>query len=277
MKTGIILTLIIIVSMTNLSCSNKKTESKPEQKEIKVPMQHVRLLPVEGAYNVRDLGGYTAANNKTVKWGKVIRSGDLNFLTENDLVYMSAIPLKTFIDFRDAEEVAHAQDKRPSSLTNYYHLPIGIGTITDLYDFTNITAETAPTFLIDVYKKIIIDNQEAYLQFFEVLQDTEKTPLLFHCSAGKDRTGLGAALFLASLGVDRETIIEDYLLSNDYLKDKYAEIVAAYPIVKPLMEVNRGYIEAAFETIDSEFGGMDNYLTKYLGVDIQKMQELYTE
>ena len=260
-----------------MSCSNKKTESNPESAKISVPMQHIRLLPVEGAYNVRDLGGYPAANNKTVKWGKVIRSGDLNLLTENDLVYLAAIPLKTFVDFRDAEEVAHAQDKRPSSLTNYYHFPIGTGSITDLFDFTNITAETAPTFLVDLYKKFVIDNQESYHYFFEVLQNPEEAPLLFHCSAGKDRTGLGAAFFLSSLGVEKEVIIEDYLLSNDCLKDKYAEIIAAYPIIKPLMEVRREYIEAAFETIDNEFGGMDNYLTSCLGVNIKKMRELYTE
>ena len=260
-----------------MSCSNKKTENKPEVAEIRVPMQHVRLLPVEGAHNVRDLGGYPAAENKTVKWGKVIRSGDLNLLTENDLVYMSAIPLKTFIDFRDLEEVAYAQDKRPSSLTNYHHFPIGTGNIMEFSAFTKITAETAPTLLVEGYKKFVKDNQEVYRQFFEVLQNLEETPLLFHCSAGKDRTGLGAALFLASLGVDKEVIIEDYLLSNDCLKDKYAEIVAAYPIIKPLMETRLEYIESAFNTIEEEYGGMDNYLTNNLGVNIKKMRELYTE
>ena len=269
--------IIIVISIVSMSCSNKKTENKPEMAEIRVPMQHVRLLPVEGAHNVRDLGGYSAAENKTVKWGKVIRSGDLNLLTENDLAYMSAIPLKTFIDFRDSEEVAYAQDKRPSSLTNYHHFPIGTGSIMEFSDFTKITAETAPTLLVDGYKKFVKDNQEVYRQFFEVLQNPEEAPLLFHCSAGKDRTGLGAALFLASLGVDKEVIIEDYLLSNDCLKDKYAEIVAAYPIIKPLMEVRREYIESAFNTIEEEFGGMDNYLTNNLGVDIKKMRELYTE
>ena len=279
MKTGKItfISIIIVISMASMSCSNKKTENNPEQAKISVPMQRVRLLPVEGAYNVRDLGGYTATENKTVKWGKVIRSGDLNLLTENDLVYMAALPLKTFIDFRDYVEVAQAQDQRPASLINYYNFPIETGNIVEISDFTKITEETAPKLLVEGYKRIVKNNQSVFRQFFEVLQNSETTPLLFHCSAGKDRTGLGAALFLASLGVDRELIIEDYLLSNDYLEDKYAEMIAAYPVIKPVMEVRREYIEAAFETIDNEYGGMDNYLTNYLGVDIKKMQTLYTE
>jgi len=255
-----------------MSYANKKTENKQELTEV-----GIRLLPLEGAYNVRDLGGYPAAENKTVKWGKLIRSGDLNLLTENDLAYLSAIPLKTFIDFRDSEEIAHVQDKRPSSVTNCYHFPIETGNIIELSDFTKITAETAPTLLVEGYKKFVTDNQEVYRQFFEVLQNPEETPLLFHCSAGKDRTGLGAALILSSLGVEKDVIIEDYMLSNDYLKDKYAMIVAAYPILKPLMEVRREYIESAFETIDKEYGGMDNYLINNLGVNIKKMQTLYTE
>ena len=79
--------------MLNSSCSNN---NKPDSS---------RVLPVEGAYNVRDLGGYPAADNKTVKWRKVIRSGDLHLLTDKDLSYFDAIPLKSYIDFRDSEEI----------------------------------------------------------------------------------------------------------------------------------------------------------------------------
>jgi protein-tyrosine phosphatase len=103
------------------------------------------------------------------------------------------------------------------------------------------------------------------------------TPLLFHCSAGKDRTGFASALFLASLGVDKETIIQDYLLSKKQVEEKYAGFVAENPVLEPLMTVKREYIEAALDLIDKEYGGMENYLTHYLQVDTLKMRKIYTE
>jgi protein-tyrosine phosphatase len=229
---------------------------------------------MEGAFNVRDLGGYDAADHKTVKWGKVFRSGDLNQLTDEDLETLASIPLKTYIDFRDSAEIAAAPDKRPSSLVHEYLLPIETGSIIDMM---KITAENASGLLVEGNKSFVRNNQDVYREFFRIMMDDDNAPLLFHCSAGKDRTGYGAALFLASLGVDRETIIQDYLLSAQYVKEKYAKEVEKYPVMEPLMTVKREYIEAAFEVIDKEYGGMENYLTKNLDVDLGKMKELYTE
>lgn len=248
--------------MVYSSCS-KKNNSEPS-----------RILPIEGAYNVRDLGGYSAANNKTVKWRKVIRSGDLHLLTDNDLAYLNEIPLRTYIDFRDAQEIALAPDKTPASVINQKLLPISTG---DIISMEAITPELAETALVDANRYFVRENQETYKEFFRILMNEEDTPLLFHCSAGKDRTGFGAALFLASLGVDRKLIIDDYLLTNKYLKDKYTDIVAKMPALKPLFEVRKEYILAAFEVIDNEFGGIENYLTNQLDVDLKRMRELYTE
>ncbi|MDD4515208.1 tyrosine-protein phosphatase [Massilibacteroides sp.] len=233
-----------------------------------------RILPIEGAYNVRDLGGYQAADNKTVKWKKVIRSGDLNLLTDKDLVCFEAIPLKSYVDFRHSEEIRSAPDKYPVSIINQFHLPVETGNI---LSFQKMTPEFAETALVDINKYFVRESQNTYKRFFEILMDGEKSPLLFHCSAGKDRTGFAAALFLASLGVDRETIINDYLLTNECLKDKYADLTARMPILKPLFEVRQEYILGAFDVIDNEYGGMEKYLTNQLGVDLNRMRELYTE
>lgn len=254
--------ILLFIAMFSSSCANKN-DSIPS-----------RILPIEGAYNVRDLGGYPAADNKFVKWRKVIRSGDLHLLTDNDLTYLNDIPIKTYIDFRDQEEVALAPDRAPASLTNRVHLPIETGNIISL---EKITPELAESALVDGNKYFVRENQEIYKDFFRLLMHEENTPLLFHCSAGKDRTGFGAALFLASLGVDRELIIEDYLLTNECLKDKYTDIVAQMPTLKPLFEVRKEYIQAAFEVIDNEYGGMENYLTNQLDVDLKRMRDLYTE
>mgnify|MGYP000887677793 CR=1 FL=1 len=153
-------------------------------------------------------------------------------------------------------------------------MPIETGNIISLQ---TLTAESANTALVDANKHFARNNQDVYKEFFRILMKEDNAPLLFHCSAGKDRTGFGAALFLASLGVDRELIIEDYLLTNECLKDKYTDIVAKAPALKPLFEVRKEYILGAFEVIDNEYGVMENFLSNQLGVDLKRMRELYTE
>lgn len=233
-----------------------------------------RALPIEGAYNVRDMGGYKAADNKTVKWRKVFRSGDLNQLTDKDLAYLSSIPLITDIDFRDSAEIAVAPDRKPASLKNQLFLPITVGNV---IDFQTIDSASVPNILIEGNKFFVKSSQEQYKKFFQILMDKKNEPLLFHCSAGKDRAGYAAALFLSSLGVDRETVIQDYLLTNQYLKEKYKPVIDSKPYLAPLFEARPEYIQAAFDIIDNEYGGMENYLTNYLQVDLKKMREIYTE
>lgn len=261
-KTNFILCGLIISLFTFYSCKEEI------QKE-------VRVLPIEGAYNVRDLGGYKAANNKTVKWEKVLRSGDLNLLTDADLEYFAKLNLQTIIDFRSNDERIAAPDKTPKTLKNDYLLPIEIG---DFFgSMRSLTEDTAAILLVQGNKLFVNESQKEYKEFFRILQEPTSAPLLFHCSAGKDRTGFAAALFLSSLGVDKQTIIEDYMMSADLVKEKYRPVVEKYPILEPIMTVKPEYIEAAFNEIDQHYGGMEHYLTECLNVDIPLMRKLYTE
>ncbi len=236
--------------------------------------EQTRELPLEGAYNVRDLGGYTGAEGKTVKWRTVIRSGDLNKLTGADLEYLAAIPIVSYVDFRDSNEIKAAPDRRPASLKHDFLIPVEAGSVVELKD---LRSGNTGDLLVWGNQMFVRDFQPEFRRFMQILADPANTPLLFHCSAGKDRTGFAAAMFLSSLGVDRETVIEDYMLSAELLRDKYAADVAKYPELGPLMTVQRRYIEGAFEVIDTEYGGVENYLTEYLGVDLALMQSLYLE
>lgn len=233
-----------------------------------------RLLPLQGAYNVRDLGGYPTAQGTQVKWRKVFRSGDLHNLTDSDLTDLNQIPIKTYIDFRDIEEVSIAPDKMPHSLKHKFELPISAGNILDM---DKTATEQAPTLLVDMNRVFVRDCQQTYKDFFQILQKDPYPPLLFHCSAGKDRTGFGAALLLSAFGVDRALIMHDYLLSNRYLVGKYDDAVAANPVLAPLVAAEAVYLQAAFDEIDHEFGGMEKYLTENLDVDIDKVRSIYTE
>lgn len=253
----------------------KKRTFEPHIKFLtKMEQRNNRILPMLGAYNVRDLGGYTSGNNKTIRWNTLFRSGDLNNLTEEDLDFLSAIPIQTTIDFREEAEISVSPDQVIPSVKNQYFFPIKTGSI---IEFQKITPELAPTILIDANRSFVINNQDVYSRFFEILMQEENLPILFHCSAGKDRAGFAAVLFLSSLGVDRTVILQDYLLTNDCLRDKYAAIIEAIPMVAPLMEARKEYIQAAFDEIDNNYGGIENYLTQYLKVDLEKMRSIYCE
>lgn len=238
-----------------------------------------RHLPMTGGYNFRDLGGYRTTDGRYVKWGKLFRSDELHNLTEADLAYLSAMPLKSVVDFRSLQEINAAPDVNPASVTQNYAYSITPGNLMDAVnlDVNKITTQQVDTMMMKLNELLVTDSASIaqYTRFFELLQDVDKTPLMFHCTAGKDRTGMGAALILASLGVDEQTILDDYLLSNIYLADKYAKLKAENPKLAPLFEVKTEFIKAGLDKIKKDHGSIENYLTTILKVDIQKMKDMY--
>ncbi|MDU1904939.1 MAG: tyrosine-protein phosphatase [Dysgonomonas sp.] len=242
-------------------------------------------LPMEGGYNFRDLGGIKTTNGKYIKWGKMFRSDDLNHLTESDLAYLASIPLISIVDFRSTEEIKNGFDV-PSFYRdwypkrNWYPYSISPGNIMGAIrtmDMNKVTPEMMDTLMMDMNRMLVTDSTaiEQYRKFFELAQNENEIPLLFHCSAGKDRTGMGAALFLSSLGVDENTILENYLESNTYLADKYSKYIAERPNLKPLFEVKVEFLKAGIDQIKNDHGSIENYLTNVLKVDIEKMKQIY--
>lgn len=242
-----------------------------------------RQLPIEGQVNFRDLGGYKTKEGRFVKWGKVFRSGKCNKLTESDLSYLASVPLKTVIDFRSNEERESEPDLVPNTVNIQIHYPINPGNLSgvDIGEaIRNGDIEASKQYLVDANEQLVVNFQNEYKAFFADLME-DKTPLMFHCTAGKDRAGFASAMFLASLGVDKETIINDYLLTNtmtgvtiEGMKEMYGDndmAVCMYYI----NSVQKEYIEKAFSTIEKNYGSVDNFLVKQLNVDVSKMKELY--
>jgi protein-tyrosine phosphatase len=234
--------------------------------------EELRVLPLTGLYNVRDLGGYPAGSRR-VKWGRLYRAGDLADLSSQAREYLEARRLKTIVDFRDTQERNNAPDGYIATVEQNYALPIRAGNIMDMPDI-NATGKELMGFL---YSALVDECYPQYRRFFSILADPGNSPIIFHCAAGKDRTGVGAALVLSALGVDRETIIQDYLLSAECIRGKYDAWVAAKPETEPLTTVHPEYLEAAFDRIDQKFGGMDRYLRENLEVDPELLRALYTE
>ncbi|NPA38023.1 MAG: hypothetical protein GXO47_14365 [Chlorobi bacterium] len=241
-------------------------------------------IAIEGQRNFADLGGITTMEGRHVRWGKLYRSGELSGLTDNDVEYMAGLNLDAIIDFRFQEEKDEAPDRFPDGVDT---IPIPV--VDGSYDLETITRwlitgdkEAFDTMLIHVNKILVTQEQEKFKEFFDHLE-SGKT-YLYHCTKGKDRAGFATAMILSALGVDRETIIDNYLKSNEYLS-AVTEQTIQYVISKgydgellrPILEVRPEYIQTAFDIVDSEYGGVENYLRNNLGVDIEKLKDMYLE
>ena len=255
-----------------------------------------RKLPFTGAHNFRDLGGYKTEDGRRIKWGKIYRSDNLHSLTDEDVKYLSRLNIKSVVDFRSDEERESEPDRLTPDMTQVL-LPIKFQP-KELDDETlknlmkNLTFGTldSSNLLTDFNIVIVKDFAEEYKKFFRHVIENNAEPIVFHCTAGKDRAGFASAMILTVLGVPRDKVIEDYLLTNTYVKDHVDSEMLEIELktffradtdnLRKINLVAERYIQAAFDTIDSEWGGMDNYISKALSLteeDILKLQNFYLE
>lgn len=263
-------------------------------------------IGLTGIVNARELGGYISEDGRKVKRGVLLRTGALSGMTEADRTcLMEQYHLTDVIDFRTSFECAAAPDPVMDPVA--YH-PIRILDEQGSQTAGMAAAATGEGFPLeklveyiksgkvhpeDMYVDIVQSAalKEGYRKFFECLLEHKEGALLWHCSAGKDRTGLGAAFLLTILGVNRQTVLEDYSLTNVYFQDilKKMEIqLASFGLTEAEMEVmravaggvNPAYLEKALDTIEEQYGSLEWYLEKELGITEEKrlkLQEMYLE
>jgi protein-tyrosine phosphatase len=241
-----------------------------------------RFTPLDGGRNFRDIGGYRTADGHTVKWGVMYRSGSLGKLTPAGRAELAKLHIASEIDLRTTQE--------RSSDTNDLHAMFGDGYWARDYDnplggagmpdFTRMTAESVRTMMAGGYKTLPVQQAPAYREMFARLA-SGKGPLVLNCTAGKDRTGIGAALVLTALGVPYETVKEDFLLSNgapgmETLKANLSGPLAALPadVAAPLIGVDGSYLDIAFAQLRQDYGSVDAFLEKELGLGPQQKAAL---
>ena len=246
---------------------------------------HVRVLPLQGGRNFRDLGGYRTADGRTVKWGLLYRSGQMHDLTPADYAYLQKLGIRTVCDFRDTRErtgepTLWPAGTAPRIFSDDYALDMsGMMLPGDPSTWTHdgIVAAMAAT-----YPKLLDQFRGQYRRMFAELL-AGNAPLAFHCTAGKDRTGVAAALLLSALGVPRATVIEDYLLSNQHMAPPPAHPTGFWAKLSPeaartFAGVDHRYIEAVFAVTDRHPGGMAGYLSDEMGLgapEIAKLRAMY--
>lgn len=236
-----------------------------------------RVLSLEQGSNFRDLGGYPAANGKTVKWGLLYRSGATPLLSESDRAEIASLGLQQMIDLRSSEE----RQLAPSRITGVPYTAVG-------YSFGAIMPKGA--FAPETGYPAMIDLLEPQLKLLFAALLRRQAPVATNCSAGQDRTGIASAILLSALGVPRAVIVKDYLLSTQYRHPEYempaidpaqfpgnsaAAMFAHYrpadgkPILAPtpLMTADgTPFLTFALADIERRWGSMDGYLERQLGV-----------
>lgn len=237
-------------------------------------LDKTRVIDLEGAHNARDMGGFKTANGGDVRRGLVFRSDELSGLTEGDMRRLSGFGIKTVVDFRSKAEIECSRDRLPEHVRKF-ELSIDCGDLGPVLD--EVDEQTGPKLMEDVNRLLVKESGAVYREFFSLLAQSANIPLLFHCTAGKDRTGFAAAMFLSSLGVSREEIFSDYLLSSSGTRKKYGGLIEKAPRFTSIVIVRREYLAAAFDEIETNFGSVNSYLTGALGVDLNKMRELFVK
>ncbi len=273
------------------------------------PRWYFELVPAKGgslvtadhslhfasAPNFRDLGGYRTSDGKWVKVGLLYRSDGLDALTDADLAMVQALGIKLVCDLRTDTERSSKPDREIPGSTNEQLNIIGEDELT-----AQLTAaitggdRAAQERLLGGGKaeKLLVDGGRSlvsgasplaqYKVFFSRIEHPNNLPTLMHCSAGKDRTGWASAAILTTLGVPKSTVMQDYLVSNDYLKaknDKTLQQTAALidrSLIEPVLTVKQEYLDASFSEVAAKYKTFDKYLAA-IGVTKADKQQLQQE
>ncbi len=241
-----------------------------------------RFIPFEGCVNFRDLGGYPTRDGRTVKWRKLFRSDALNELTPGDVDRaLGDLGLGTMLDLRNRDEASRdGTGALPENGLEYHHFPL----LEERGEPPPMNGADIAERLSATYQWIIHNSGELLAEAVTVISRSPRfsrgpgSAAVFHCSAGKDRTGIIAALVLGVLGVEHEIVMADYLLTNDVAVDIFRRIRRMQPQYDYTPESLRAHplaMEQFQETLHSTYGGPEEYLRVH-GVTIETVQLLRT-
>jgi protein-tyrosine phosphatase len=237
------------------------------------PARHLKLA---GASNFRDLGGYRAKDGRAVRWRQIFRSNHLGHVTEADIKILRGLRLKSAFDFRGTEERIAAMCGMAEIAV--HSLPIEPTVVAALRARLAASAPLSSADALEVmrdsYRNYVRHNTPSFRALFTHLLE-DRAPLVIHCTAGKDRTGFACALILHALCVPDDLIAEDYLLTNRfYRRDPSSSSDLPEDVRQVLASVEASFLAAAFDTIRSEYGDLENYLMEGLGLGLRERARL---
>ncbi|MEY2417347.1 MAG: protein-tyrosine phosphatase [Actinomycetota bacterium] len=247
-----------------------------------------RVIPLEGVRNFRDLGGYPTADGLITAWDEVYRADSVSFLTHAGWKELSKLDIKRVYDLRRQ----HERDTWPTIEHGLphevVHLPIGPQaaemSLVEWFTQRGPDANWDETYVAETYRENLTTWPDVFARLITELASAEHRPAVFHCTAGKDRTGIAAALLLEVLGVDRENILDDYELTNvtrseARIAELQPELEAAgidVETVRPYLSAPRRALDHTLDWLADEYGGAEGYLTHH-GVSTATLATLRVE
>ncbi|MBU6371185.1 MAG: tyrosine-protein phosphatase [Alphaproteobacteria bacterium] len=281
--TALALAITLMACAAPLRSANEPVAATPAAG---IPaVAHQRILPLQGQKNLRDLGGYVTADGRSrVKWGEIYRSGALSSLTDDDYRALMPLGIASVVDLRSTDERRKEPTTWRAGAVDAYakdYVSDGERSLFAALMAPGATPEMVKAAMAGFYRQMPEQFADQYAEIFHRLAGRDEA-LLFHCTAGKDRTGLAAALVLIVLGVPRETVRADYELTDravDFMAqfkaqpnpapetDSYAFLRRLPPeMVMPLMRADPAYLDAALAQIEQQYGSVTAYVKKRLGV-----------
>jgi len=285
LRTNCMLVLLILLSSITFSSCSKESDDE---------LEPGLSLGIASIPNLRDMGGYATADGATIAKGLVYRSNQLYDITTDDMLLLAELNLKNDYDLRTASERSDKPDELPSGVNDIWldvladdptsgpanliallsdplqaNIDLGNGQVEDKF--------------MDAYRQFITlqSADTAFKKLFLALGNENKLPALFHCTTGKDRTGWAAAAFLTLIGVPEEAVMEDYLLSNDYILPMYADLIDRFVaaggernIVESILGVKEEYLTAAFDEMNSKYSSIENYFSVGLEISVDQQTAL---
>jgi protein-tyrosine phosphatase len=235
-----------------------------------------RLIALDGAVNFRDLGGYAAAGGMRTRWRRLFRADGLGELTEDDLGVLRSLGIRTVIDLRSESELERGRFDVDAHPAAFHHFPF-IEELPDAQEF-----DRRPGLLGSQYQEIVSDAGAQIRATLGVLAAPDALPAVFHCTAGKDRTGVLSAIVLSLLGVDEETVVADYALSGEAMLRLRAKLIVKYPEGRETIEnidevfsAEPAQMEALLDHVRRRYGSIQAYVSG-LGVGPEVVESLRT-
>jgi protein-tyrosine phosphatase len=286
---GAISSLLVVMVALVIRIRNRKKVHYPDAATLIIThpatAADARIVDLEGAANMRDLGGYVTSDGRSVKRGQVFRSARLSELTERDHATLADLGVKLVCDLRSIKEISTEPDHLPAAIA-YHHLAINDDT--PVWQRLSALVSGRPPLaqqLSNLYTDLFIDkNARIFGQTLRLLADENNRPAIFHCNAGKDRAGIVSALLLLILGVSEETVVADYSLSNRYY-EHFRRMVApritrlgvfnvTVDDLYPLITADPVILRNALAHIRLQYGSIQDYLTGPAGLDMQTLERL---
>ncbi|HEY0419696.1 MAG TPA: tyrosine-protein phosphatase [Acetobacteraceae bacterium] len=235
-----------------------------------------RAVPLEGGSNLRDIGGWRAADGRIVRFGRVYRSAMLHGLTEADMRTLARLGVRTICDFRGDGERARWPSRLPEAVVHELTIAPTIGaSLRELVANAAATEADVVAVMQQAYAAYAMDWHHRYRHMFDLLLEPDAPPLLFHCTAGKDRTGFGAAILLTALGVPEELVRADYMATNRLWRGD-ADLAATLPpaVGAVMLKVHPEFLTAAFDAILAAHGSVEAYLAERMGLEGERLERL---